>query len=505
MEIERGLEKRHGSTHFVNVKYGYILLGLSILFVAARTSALWYYRRSWSRSGRSTTNLRLVSVPRIIVILTMMLIVAILLSINPHFEKITVEFKRLGRLSFALVPLNIFLASEPAWFSLDNYLNTIQLHKWISRIVLVLAILHSFSFIIFYISGSNVKKIFKIANALGFVTFILSCIMMMFWKPIRNLNYRIFYLYHNVFLIAFLVLIQFHARPGVGFLNLINGGLLIAQFGKKYYYAKDITMTEIIEQPGSDYLIVKFPKSILPEQFLPASHVRIGLSKWSPAFLFTPSHPYTISTTYEDKNLLSSLIIKKTKFQLEPFETYSIQPNFRSSLDFNFFNTAENVCIVCGGAGISLGLGLFEYFKRCIVVDGRDIKLKFIWITRNEEDLYVLKELNVTGVEIFITNGGEVEDDYAIETAPDDIDSGIPLTELENDSDSVNTYEHKFENIAVLGKRPNLEKMLAKTLSKTIDYANKWIVACGPSSLISDCKQISEQKKCQFFSEEYSF
>lgn len=504
MDIAVELEKRHGSTHFVNVKYGYILLGLSIIFVAVRTSALWYYQRSWSRSGRSTTNLRLVSVPRVIVILLLLLTIAILLSVKPHYEKISVEFKRLGRLSFALVPLNIFLASEPAWFSVDNYLNTIQLHKWISRIILTLAIIHSVSFICFYLANNNPKKIFKLANALGLATFILSCVMMVFWKPIRDFNYRIFYLYHNIFLIAFLVLIQFHARPGVGYLNLISCSLLVAQFAKKYYYARNITMTEIIEQPGSDYLIVKFPKSILPEQYLPACHVRIGLNKWSPIFLFTPSHPYTVSTTYEDRNLLSSLIIKKTRFQLEPFETYSIQPNFKSSLDLNFFKTAENVCIVCGGAGISLGLGLFEYFKRCIVVDSRDIKLRLIWITRNEEDLYILKELNVTGVEVFITSGTASED-YAIEVAPDDVESGIPLTELENDLESINTYEQKFENVAVVGKRPKLEIMLEKTLSKTFDYANKWIVACGPSSLIADCKEISEEKNCQFFSEEYSF
>lgn len=504
METTFELVKRHGSTHFVNIKYGYILLGFSFLFITVRTLALWNYQCGWRRSGRSTTGLRLVSIPRIITLLLIVLTVAILIVVKPHFENISVLFKRLGRLACALVPLNIFLASEPAWFSVDNYLNTIQLHKWISRIILVLAFIHSVLFIIFYLVTNRRENIFKFQNALGVIAFILSCIMLVFWKPIRDFNFRIFYLYHNIFLIAFIVLLQFHARPGVGFLNVINAALLIAQFGKKYYYAKDITMTEIIEKPGSDYLIVKFPKSLLPEQYLPACHIRLGATKWSLSFLFTPSHPYTVSNTYEDKNLLSSLIIKKTRFELQPFETYAIQPNFKSSLNPNFFTTAENVCIVCGGSGISLGVGIFEYFKRCITVDSRDIKLKFIWITKREEDLYLLKELNVTGVDVFVTSDYETRDCTG-ENVHNDGENGIPLTELGDDLDSITGSEHKFENIAVLGKRPDIYNILEKALSKTIDYANKWIVACGPPSLISDCQDISYEKKCQFFSEEYSF
>lgn len=508
--VEKSLElvKRHGGLHKVNIKYGYILFGLSILFITIRGTAIWYYQRGWKKSGRSTTNLRLSHVPLPITISLLTLTVAILLGIKPHLEKTTVVIKRLGRLSYALLPLDIFLAAKPAWFPMDNYLNTIPLHKWISRLIVLLAIIHSISFLVHWGNAGTMTKMFRVKNFLGVIIFIFANVMMIFWKPIRDFNYKLFYIYHNFFVILMIFLTYFHARPGVSFYFLINIVLLVAGITRKYMFAKDITLTEIIDNPGSDLKIVKFPKSLLPENYLPAGHVRIGYSKWSPFFALLPSHPYTVVSIFENRNLSASLVIKKSKFDLEPFETYSIQSLYKSSLSENFFNSADNVNIVCGGSGISFGLGIFEYFKRCIIADGRDIRLKIIWITKHEEDLFILQELNIEGVEVFITNSDDNEFDSADGFNENDNtdENDIPLSALSNASqDSLASLDHKFTNVVRVGRRPNLEVILNKNLSKTIDYANKWILACGPKSLNDDCGLIASKQKCRFFSEEYSF
>lgn len=505
--------KRHNPLHKFNIKYGYILFGITILLVLIRITSLWLYQRNWKRTGRSTSMLRLSSFPTALTVSLLALVIAILIAIKPHLERISVLIKRFGRLAYVLVPLDIFLTARPAWFPIDNYLNTIQLHKWISRLIVVLAVFHSVGFLIFYAANGKLGKVFKLANFWGFLVFVFSNFMLVFWKPIRNFNYQLFYVYHNLFMIMFVVLIYFHARPGVGLYFFINCILLITATVRKYLSTKDIAVSEIIENPGSDLKIVKFPKSLLPENYLPGCHVRIGYSKWSPFYTLLPTHPYTVSTIYEDRNLLSSLIIKQTRFQIQPFETYSIETNFNSSLSANFFNTAENVTIVCGGSGISLGLGIFEYFKRCIVADAKDIKLKFLWITKHEEDLFVLKELGVEGVEVYITNSDSdlfIEDDNnnykndeeTVGTAEDDIE----LTEVSNIStDSLTSVETKFTNVAIVGRRPNVSNIVNKNLAKTIDYGNKWIVSCGPVSLINECQRLAQENKCRFFSEEYSF
>ncbi|GMM45215.1 putative metalloreductase [Pichia kluyveri] len=499
--------KRHSTLHKVNIKYGYILFGLSCLFIIIRLSALQFYNKSWKRSGRSTSNLRISKLPLSITVSLVVLTIAILMVIKPHLEKISVLIKRMGRLSYTLTPLTIFLAAEPSWFPIDNYLNTLQLHKWISRIIVLLGVFHGIGFLIYYVVNNTLEKVLRPVNFIGVIIFILGIIMMIFWKPIRNLNYKVFYVFHNIFFLTYITLTYLHARPGVGLFHFISIGLLFAQYIRKYLYVKDITITEIIENPGSDYKIIKFPKSLLPESYLPGSHVRIGASKWSPFFIMLPSHPYTVATTFENRDLLATLIVKNTKFQLQPFETYSIQTNFKSSINENFFSTAENIVIVCGGSGISLGLVLFEFFKRSIIADGKDIKIKFIWITKDEKDLFILNDLNIQGVDVYITNGINEnileQDEIDMQESEN---SAVPLIELSNNSsDSLNTYETKFSNTAILSKRPNLEDILQKSLSKTLDYANKWIVSCGPPSLNKRCESIATKEKCRFFSEEYSF
>lgn len=499
------LVKRHSSLHTVNIKYGYIILALSLLFILVRTFSLWFYDRSWRKTGRSTSYKRLTHIPSYVVFSLMVLSVAIVMAIHPHLEKITVSIKRLGRISYALVPLDIFLAAKPAYFSIDNYLNTIKLHKFVSRLILILASLHSIGFLWWYVSEHSFSKVFRPVNFIGFVVFILGSVMLFMVKRVRDISYKFFYLYHNFFIMTFIIAIYYHARPGVALYYLISLFLTAVQLILKYVYSKDITMTEIIETPESDYVIIKFPKTLLPENYLPASHVRIGYSKWNPLFSMLPSHPYTVASIYEDRDLHASLIVKKTTFQIQPFETYSIQANLRSSLSFNFFSTAENVNIVCGGSGISFGLPIFEHFKREILANGRDVKMKFIWVTRNEADLFILKEMNVQGVDIFVTKS---ESDQIDTIEVDEFsDAGIPLQNMSGDdsADSLETVEPKFANVAILGKRPDLETMLEKNMTKTIDYANKWVIACGPASLNKDCERIALKNKCSFFSEEYSF
>jgi NAD(P)H-flavin reductase len=499
------LVKRHGALHTVNIKYGYILLALCGLFVLVRTFSLWYYDRSWRRSGRSTTNRRITHLPPYLTLSLITLTVAILFAIHPHLEKGSVSIKRLGRLSYALIPLDIFLASKPAFFSVDNYLNTIRLHKLVSRLILTLAIFHSIGFLGWYAQHNSLFKLLRPVNFIGFVIFLLGTIMMVFVKPVRDVSYKFFYIYHNFFMLSFIILIYYHARPGVALYYSISLLLVAVQTLRKYVYSKDITMTEIIENPESDYVIIKFPKTLLPEDYLPASHVRIGYSKWNPLYMLMPSHPYTVATIYENRDLLSSLIVKKTRFQIQPFETYSIQANLKSSLSENFFNTAENVNIVCGGSGISFGLPIFEYFKRAILAGGRDVKLKFIWVTRNEADLYILQDMAVQGVDVFVTKS----DSDQMDTIEVDAfsEQGIPLSDLSVD-DSADSFENiktKFTNVSVIGKRPDLEAMLEKNMTRTIDYANKWVISCGPASLNRDCERIALTNKCSFFSEEYSF
>lgn len=493
------LVKRHGELHMANIKFGYITLALCIGYLCWRYLSLVIYDRSWASSRRSTTT-RWIKIPNWFIIDLFFVAVGILCAIDPHFDHLTTHIRRLGRISYALVPLDLVLAARPAYIPLDNYLDTMYLHKWISRLIVILGILHSVGFLVWYNTEGNLQKVLKWENLLGLVVFIGCCVMISFWKPVRNFYYKLFYICHNVFMITFIMLIAWHARPGVTDITMINVVLLFGHYFLKYLTSRNITFSEIIEHPSSDLKIIKFPKQILPDDYLPGSHVRIGCSKWSPLFLILPSHPYTIATNYNTRDNLASLIVKDTRFQIIPFDTYTIQPFFKSSLSANFFETAENVTIVCGGSGISLGLGVYEFFKNKIESSTDEIHLKLIWITKSEADLYVLKELGIAGVEVFITNS----DSEDFDDVPFNNDS-IELDTLSNpfnhpdDPSSVSSI-----NAVSVGYRPNLDELVPPHLNLTIDYANKWIISCGPRSLNKSCEKLAKNSKCQFFSEEYS-
>ncbi|KAG7730552.1 hypothetical protein KL933_000347 [Ogataea haglerorum] len=230
---------------------------------------------------------------------------------------------------------------------------------------------------------------------------------------------------------------------------------------------------------------------------------------YNPCYWLLPSHPYTVASIQEERSPYVSLVVKRNRFALEPFRRYSLQPFFKSSLSLNFFQTAESVTIVSGGSGISLGLPLFNYFKRKVQHEKKDIKLLCIWITPNAGDLFVLEELEAEGLEVYVTRSGREEE--AAESL-----EGLEAFELQSLDDDFHAYEEssqvthspdftdEFATVVKHGRRPRFEKILAKNVNRTIDYANKWIVSCGPTQLNRDCQQLAEKLKCQFIGEEYA-
>ncbi|KAG7831247.1 hypothetical protein KL920_000767 [Ogataea angusta] len=303
---------------------------------------------------------------------------------------------------------------------------------------------------------------------------------------------------------------QLHARPGVTLLFVLNVALVLYQHGYKLFTTKSVTVDKISEKSGSALQVVKLPRALLPAQFLPGCHLRITpYAVYNPCFWLLPSHPYTVASIQEERSQYVSLVVKKNRFALEPYRRYSLQPFFKSSLSLNFFQTAESVTIVSGGSGISLGLPLFNYFKRKIQHEKKDIKLLCVWLTPNVGDLFILEQLEAAGLEVYVTRSSHEEE--AIE-----ISEGLEAFELQSLDDDFQTYEEssqvtqsteitdEFATVVKHGRRPSLEKIIAKNVNRTIDYANKWIVSCGPTQLNKDCQHLAEKLKCQFFGEEYA-
>ncbi|OWB67009.1 hypothetical protein B5S33_g1943 [[Candida] boidinii] len=536
--------KRHGSHHHINEKYGYIIFGLSVLFLVFRYTSLTLYEKAWKNSRRSTTRLNLVQIPLFYNIAIITLITILILFFDLHVTEFRIHVKRAGRLSYCLIPLDLVLSFRPAILPIDNYLDTLKLHKWISRLMLLLATFHSIGYLIMWATADEYEKLFRPLNFLGFFVFIFTTVLFVVnWKPVRNLVYNVFYLFHNITVIVFVFLIAIHARPGVFPYTFLNFILLLSQLVVKIKSIKtSVTIKDIVSNDNSDLKIVKISKEYLPETFNSASHLRLSYNIGTLSFWVFPSHPYTIASndksinnTDSDDNDTFSLIIRETHFKLNLGDYYSIQSIFKSSLSPNFFNTADNIVIVCGGSGISFGLPVYNYFKFKNLNENKDFKIKLIWLTSNKNNLFILDDLKIKGVEVFVTNetngsssssgfssinNYEIDDNNNVELQDlsnpfneeqeigndneDDEHFDIgSLEETDNSNKNSNSYSINQNKIHI-GKRPNLKNKISQNLDQTIDYANKWLLSCGPQSLNQDCESIANELNSRFFSETYA-
>ncbi|QPG76101.1 hypothetical protein FOA43_003487 [Brettanomyces nanus] len=508
-------EKRHsGHDHFANVKYGYIVLFLSFAYIVYRELALVYYGRAWRRSGRSTSKIGLVDVPMVYYVTFLSLAVVILSFFNLNLDNFVIHIKRWGRIAYSLTPLDIFLSIRPSPFRLDNYLSTLKLHIWTSRVILILCLAHSVGFLWLW-GSAELYKALRLVNFVGVVISVLVLgLFIINWGHIRRRVYRWFYFFHNVTAYALIVAIAYHARPKVWPIAFIDAVLIVYQLVVKFRSMQTIQISDVLCREGSDLKLVKIPGPLSPEVYLSGSHCRLGESRTSAYFWMFPSHPYTLTGVVDTGDGSMNLVVKEQKFQIVPLKEYTLQPYFPSALGPNFFHTAENINIVCGGSGISYGIPIFEYFKKKKQDGSSDIKLKFVWITPKRNDIFVLEELGITGVDVYVTDPADSEEgeNYELESLQnvgggeeqeqEEREGKIdPFADPNTDQSSTNT-EFLTNTIHSSG-RPNLVNSLANNMGATIDYANNWVIACGPEGLIEECRVLAKAHNSRFFSEEY--
>ena len=75
--------------------------------------------------------------------------------------------KRLGRQIVALMPAMYFLTIKPSLLPQSFYLELITFHKFLSRVVVVFAVLHGIFYTVIYYQNATLFKLWKTANLLG--------------------------------------------------------------------------------------------------------------------------------------------------------------------------------------------------------------------------------------------------------------------------------------------------------------------------------------------------
>ncbi|AQZ15366.1 AIM14 (YGL160W) [Zygosaccharomyces parabailii] len=521
------LVKRHGNTHYANVAYGYYVLFVTVFYLLF----LWVLRMilkpraagiNSSRKRKLAQQLYLVKP----VIHLPILLMAVLLPFYRHYslsEHPTVYMKRLGRLSYVLLTLNLILNLRPSWILHHTYTYTdlIPLHKWLSRCIVLIAVVHGILFLAYWALGnSNLlgTKLRNPYNLIGFLLFFpVFLLIVCSAAPMRRYSYNAFYLIHNLATFSFIFLTAFHARPGISFPYLVlNTGLLIWHGFAKFHYARH---TDVL-QKNTDYqntnlVNIQLPRMVLPDQFEPACHIRVSpYTRLHPLYWLFPSHPFTVASLPSDTAV--DLIVAESRhpksFKFEMGAPYTVINKYDPAIPRLCLESAKRVAIVCGGSGVSFGLPLYRYFKEIRPVE----YVQFIWLVKDVYQLKVIDELaSVNSLDgskdchAFITR--IAENDNTAHEAEQDLEfelesmtQGISNEDgtLVNSSNGQPVSNFKFASLN-FGRRIDW----ATDLSQFVEPAsidNTWLLTCGPSSLIESGRQYAADNGIYFASEVYA-
>lgn len=494
-----GIYVRHGSSHYINVKYGYILIAISIFYILIQGFIKYVYMKKWLETGNQNPMLkRLLTVPLWlqVIIWIVILLGLVFFHVENIFHDYSMILKRFGRLGYSLLPLTIYLSLRPANISqhqIGYYLESLNLHKWISRIIIVFGFIHGVGFMIKWTFQKKLGNIMELVNLYGLMVLILASTLLVFSiRFFRRRNYQLFYILHNCTLWLFTGVIAFHARPNVTVITLICFWLFCYQLYQRFIKSYLVSGLKIIEIENSSLKLIKINKPANFPNYIPASHIRINFRGQDIRSWMFATHPYTIASCHDDGDDTLDLIVKTTEtFKLDDISEYSLTGPF-PSLPIQVFNSAKIINIICGGSGISFGLPIYKYFLNL-----RTIPIQLIWCIRNKNDRKILQYYESNEIKIYLTSFNDPLSRF------DNSDQQDGL--LSNDNNEDDTFELSTLNPEAKSRnfhhgRPNLDEVLSN-FSQFND--NRWLIACGPDALIQESKAFSAKNNLEFYSEAY--
>ncbi|RLV89700.1 putative ferric reductase transmembrane component 8 [Spathaspora sp. JA1] len=339
--------------------------------------------------------------------------------------------KRLGRVSANCLPAVLFLSLRPSPLPNTLYLTLLPIHKWLSRLIIVQAVIHTCLYCGYYATKKSWQKALKRQNLYGWASlFGFLVIIITSISKVRNNWFKFFYFNHYICAWLIVVCMQFHVRP-VKFTiyTAINISILAFQIyyrlrlTKKSAYLTDVRSIDV----SPNLSLIEFPNSLISSAAQkPGAHIR--LTNYSPNFLvrvykqFIPNyHPYTLVSLPHDN--LQKLIIRKSTFEFRNNQKYLISGSYDPHLLFigtknpsnEKFNisklsiNAKRILIVIGGSAISFALPILR------VMNYHGIPIKIVWVIKDFRDVIILKYfeglIHGDDLEIFITGDSILEEE----------------------------------------------------------------------------------------------
>ncbi|KAG5421267.1 FRE8 [Candida metapsilosis] len=338
--------------------------------------------------------------------------------------------KRLGRVSANCLPTILFLTLRPSPLPNTLYLTLIPIHKWLSRLIIVQAVIHTLIYLAFFNRNGTWAKAIKWENIYGWAA--LSAFLIIIATSLSKFRvkwYKVFYFLHYSCTWVIVFSLQIHIRPQpFTFYTIANCLILMGQIGYRVYLTKVSQKDEVrVIDISPNLALVEYPNSLIKKPATaPGAHVR--LTDYSSSFIIRafkqiiPNyHPYTLVSLPQDR--VQKLLIRKSNFRLYNGHRYLITGTYDPHLLFvNYKQTKSNkkfslaklhvdakrILIVVGGSAISFALPILR------VMNYHGIPTKVVWVIKDFRDVLVLKYfdgiIHGDDLEIFITGNQLLQD-----------------------------------------------------------------------------------------------
>lgn len=484
-----------------------------------------------------------------------------LYSDNPYVPSVQLQTlkylgTRTGIMSFTQIPLVILFASRNNIFiKLTGWsYDTMQVyHRWVARVMMIHALIHSVCYTGVGIFGNTV--IYRWQEVINWrfgnmATYAGIFMVLMAINAFRARYYDVFYFFHKVFYVFFIVGISRHCWD-FGWMGWVWASLSVhlLERGARVYNTilsglHNEAHAELFDD-NTFRVSVKYSKrwALGPGQYC---YIRILHKN-----LFWQAHPFSVysSPDEEDKNI--QFAIKAQNGATKTIADYlSKQPNRSARLPVMIegpyghhapIEKYDTIFLMAGGMGVTATYAYALHLKR---LAKRGQKIVFLWIIQNTTPLEWFGEelLSLTGnpnieLQIYITRkftartfSGADSDEEIEDDIDEDLEKGFGVAADYSSNASGLTHTNSQRTLrgrpslqkmlpsqrfqdqfgyCLYDKRPNIPEEVSKFLNGM--NGNMAIVSCGPPILVdairkSIVENIEETEgRVDYFEEAFSW
>lgn len=434
---------------------------------------------------------------------------------NPLFHSKTNALLRFygvrsGLLASALMPLLILFAGRNnflQWMTRWDYSTFVMFHRWISRIIVALSLVHTVCYTLYLKQHSKKPEAYIYWGFTAMVAGLI--ILVQGLLVLRRRWYELFLILHIILAVVFiggawmhveaLYCVWFYYTSAaiwafdriIRICRLISFGFPKAQV----YLLPDETLKVIVPKPDN-------------WEAVPGGHAFIHFLKFD---CFWQSHPFTYTTSEKD---IALFIKVKKGVTLSLFRYLKSKENcfasIRVAIEGSYGEStpaknADMAVFIAGGNGIP---GIFAEALDINRHQELKHKVKLIWVVREYnsllwfyEELMSLKNTEIKTT-IYITRPGILVDEDDFKKRMQGISQGMenelqPLlqksvpasynSEPVNSTDGIlNKIKEELFHIKMIEGRPNIEKVIETCIEESSGSA--CFVTCGHPAMVDDIR-----------------